>query len=47
MPIPADSTVNSQCADSTGIYQPSDATEDDINANDACSAKKDVKKSER
>ena len=43
MPIPADSTVNSQCADSTRIHQPSDGND----ATDARHTKKDVKKSER
>jgi len=32
MPVSPDSTVNPQCGDSTEIYQPSDATDDDINA---------------
>jgi len=39
----ADSAVNSQCADSTRIHQPSDGND----ATDARHTKKDVKKSER
>jgi len=43
MPIPADSTGNSQCGDSTGIHQPSDGDD----AIDARCTRKGVKKSER